>query len=1141
MFLHYLRRLNCIPCLLTLHQSGSEPNVVIWDLSSSTIISELSGAHKFGVELVKFSPDGRYLVSIGFEHDQSLTVWDLFLINKVPNATIAKAAITGKTHSVSFAPDSSFFATAGARQLRFWSLAPLLQAPSATKLGVFSGVIAPPTPASGNSPTTQNASTKRSIEDPIEEAPHDTASTRPVSLEGRAAIARNYRDASFTDVAVSPSDPSVVYVVTDTGHLVVFNASSRVVDKFIDLRVSKISSVSVCNSIVVCGCASGAVRLFDSVTLDFIASAPLPEGPASLASDKNHPGVVCTRLYSLEGKTSIFCLYSNRSVFVWDATEANSITKYRSFQAHSGCIWSIDSINGRGTRLPAGTFVTASADSTLRFWNFDSEMPRTLDCININSVDDQSCGIRCVRVSPDGQQVASGDRTGTLRVHDISGASARLVMQEDAHDDEILAISFAQKEDGLILASGGRDRCVHVFGSISTDETTVYALRTSLEEHSSSVTAICFATGSNGKAVMASAGSDKALLIRESVDSDADWSSFSRAKRAAAQGAIYDICFDSSSNYILAVGQEKKVAIYDAATGRMVRALKLDSNAGPQVCLELDPSGQFVATVGQDRVIRVFNLQSGELVSSQLSGHAELVTGCKFSCDGSKFVSTGADGCLFVWKLPTRLSSQIQSRLATMPPRFSSPKTQAKNDKRGKPLEAQTTAAASDARIAALLNGSALPAWAKSAVRQQSPATVAWCLVDSTSEEPQRQVLLGKWATRASEGYKLCGNSVASSDRSSLRSILPKKRTSLSPSEDVPLFFQTEKSSTKAAEKSDAAEELDDFVDPAQLENMWSAFKEEPLERLMKPGMFDTLIGDAARPKPSNPSRLSLSSRFRTNHKSPAISMISEAAVTPAAQPTATEANSAPVLPAAQPQVVTAAPVPESTKARDRKELIAEEVERTRKRLMEMGMLSGSKRTAPKPVASPAPLRQEHPVAESKQIVALHLDPEPQKENKTECVLAQEPPVEVAVSTTEELPTASESLEPEEPAEEQAESTDDLQSEFQEAVLPSEVPEAADSEFDSIVPTDPAEPAGETQEFLTNLSHAFHRTVELYQELKQQNRQDDVVCQIANFFNQIQSKLHTVLGTSSSDEQTRLLEKYSDLLTAMVATKLQRK
>jgi WD40 repeat protein len=38
-------------------------------------VAELKG-HKFGVSCIKFSPNGRLLVSVGFEHDQTLNVWD---------------------------------------------------------------------------------------------------------------------------------------------------------------------------------------------------------------------------------------------------------------------------------------------------------------------------------------------------------------------------------------------------------------------------------------------------------------------------------------------------------------------------------------------------------------------------------------------------------------------------------------------------------------------------------------------------------------------------------------------------------------------------------------------------------------------------------------------------------------------------------------------------------------------------------------------------------------------------------------------------------------------------------------------------------------------------------------------------------
>jgi WD40 repeat protein len=52
----------------------------------------------------------------------------------------------------------------------------------------------------------------------------------------------------------------------------------------------------------------------------------------------------------------------------------------RSFLAHSTCIWDVDILPlHQGAPVPAGTFVTCSADNTIRFWNLDQNVESQLN------------------------------------------------------------------------------------------------------------------------------------------------------------------------------------------------------------------------------------------------------------------------------------------------------------------------------------------------------------------------------------------------------------------------------------------------------------------------------------------------------------------------------------------------------------------------------------------------------------------------------------------------------------------------------------------------------------------------------------------------------------------------------------------
>lgn len=51
------------------------PAVRIWDVSECLQVAELQ-EHKYGVACVAFSPNGKYIVSVGYQHDMMVNVWN---------------------------------------------------------------------------------------------------------------------------------------------------------------------------------------------------------------------------------------------------------------------------------------------------------------------------------------------------------------------------------------------------------------------------------------------------------------------------------------------------------------------------------------------------------------------------------------------------------------------------------------------------------------------------------------------------------------------------------------------------------------------------------------------------------------------------------------------------------------------------------------------------------------------------------------------------------------------------------------------------------------------------------------------------------------------------------------------------------
>jgi len=114
--------------------------VIVWDVSSQQIVARLKG-HRHGVQCVAFSPSQPLLVSVGFNHDGSLFVWNWKTEQKIATGRVSQKVRTlclvhllprSVFHSfltadlqingISFFEDGTYFVTCGKSHVKFWSV-----------------------------------------------------------------------------------------------------------------------------------------------------------------------------------------------------------------------------------------------------------------------------------------------------------------------------------------------------------------------------------------------------------------------------------------------------------------------------------------------------------------------------------------------------------------------------------------------------------------------------------------------------------------------------------------------------------------------------------------------------------------------------------------------------------------------------------------------------------------------------------------------------------------------------------------------------------------------------------------------------------------------------------------------------------
>ncbi|XP_043554434.1 mitogen-activated protein kinase-binding protein 1 [Chiloscyllium plagiosum] len=432
-------------------ESGHMPAVRIWDANERTQVAELQ-EHKYGVACVAFSPNAKYIVSVGYQHDMIVNVWAW-----KKNVVVAANKVSSKVTAVSFSEDSSYFVTAGNRHVKFW----YLDASKASKV---------------------NAT---------------------VPLLGRSGLLGELRNNFFSDVACGRSRKAdSTFCITTSGLLCEFS-DKRLLDKWVELRnadsttTTMANCLSVSEDFIFCGCADGTVRLFNPANLHFIATMPKPHHlgmdiaaatePSHLFStraDAKYPDTIALTYDPTNRWLS--CVYNDHSLYVWDVKDFKKVGKVYSALYHASCVWSVEVYpeveDSNRACLPPGSFITCSSDNTLRLWNtegssthgsslhrnmissdllkvlyMDSNTSTLLDVENNSAggsdkpdgqAAEMKTGIRTLCVSPDGQHMASGDRAGTLRVHDLQ--LLRELLQVEAHDSEILCLEYSKPETGTL-------------------------------------------------------------------------------------------------------------------------------------------------------------------------------------------------------------------------------------------------------------------------------------------------------------------------------------------------------------------------------------------------------------------------------------------------------------------------------------------------------------------------------------------------------------------------------------------------------------------------------------------------------------------------------------------------------------------
>ncbi|KAI9472220.1 MAG: WD40-repeat-containing domain protein, partial [Benjaminiella poitrasii] len=653
-------------------EMGHQPRIFIWDVKEKKLIREFR-SHKFGVLTLTFSPNGKYLVSVGFQHDGYLYVWDWkkgtkLAGNKANLSSREIQVLDGRSGILGVLRDGNF----------------------------------------------------------VDVACDKISNTGYTYFITDSGILCTFKEGRMLDKWVDLQVKSA-YSIAMSESYIICACSEGIIRLFEPLTLKYI----------------GILPKPHPLGID-VSSITSPEMVTRSSDEKGAaPYYYPDSLAMVYDGHKVTIAYSDRSLYVWDIHDLEKIGKYRSFIFHSDCVWGVEAFprieREDNTTIPLNSFATFSADGTIRFWNLDSSshitssssttplsLPRLtenrkqllspsssttvtgLHRRNIYSRElvkmiyadpdaaefaklrgdfdfsDDQCpdfGIRSLKISSDGLIMASGDRNGNLRVHDLN--TWELLTYLEAHDSEILSIDMTtskNKDIPSLIATASRDRLLHIF-----DIKSKFQLVQSLDDHSSSITAVKF---SNDASRLISCGADKGIIFRHrtypitSYDSSTNTipRPYATYHTYSGRSTVFDMALDVNGKYVATVTGERRLYVLGVDTGKPFRVCKpetaeevmvgkvSENSGGSLINVDLDPySGTYAVTSGSDRCIRLFDLINSTCIE-KVCAHAELITAVKFIQTGTdeegglRVVSTCSDGTIFIWKVSREIVAKMRAR-----------------------------------------------------------------------------------------------------------------------------------------------------------------------------------------------------------------------------------------------------------------------------------------------------------------------------------------------------------------------------------------------------------------------------------------------------------------------------------------------
>jgi RNA polymerase sigma factor (sigma-70 family) len=583
--------------------AGWDPVLRFWDPKSGREVRQIDGPTD-RVEAIAFAPGGKQLA---LATDKYVSLLDVASGKEVRRLE----GHDGRVEAVAFAPDGKSLASADKETVRLWEAdsGKMLRTLEARGGGLYAVAFEPAgrtVVAAGEDRTARVWDTK----------------------DGKLLYHLRGHERPITGVAFSPDGKALVTVGDDAVRSWDAATGKPRDHESVKVRHGKTAAFSPNGKVLALGTDDGSVRLWD-----WSAGKELDRVDA-------HPARVQVLAFAPDGK-SLASASAEESIQLWDTATGRSLDPT---PGHSQRVRTVAySADGR-------VIATAAWDGTVLLW--DAHKGQVLRKFEVGDGGERPAYLLNPRqladlaLAPDGKRVAVAGHDGVVRVWDAATG-------KETFRCEGRCVAFAP--DGKLLAVGGRGidgAEVHLGLVRLFDAATGKEVR-SLRGHLTMVGHVAFSADgttlvSTGVVLLGardgSPGENETRYVRFwDVATGRERRGFPRAEQYQ-QGTL------SPDGRTLAgtADRGKSIVLWETATGQ--RRRELTGHTSMLFALAFAPDGRTLASGGMDGTVRLWDLPSGKEVT-RLEGHRGWVLSVAFAPDGTRLVSGGLDTTALVWDI----------------------------------------------------------------------------------------------------------------------------------------------------------------------------------------------------------------------------------------------------------------------------------------------------------------------------------------------------------------------------------------------------------------------------------------------------------------------------------------------------------